>query len=63
MADSRLMDFRCSVCQVVHHIPRALAVTCPRCRAAPGRRCLDLRARSGEKYRLTPHAEREALIP
>lgn len=58
----RLMEFRCSACGVLHHIPRALVVDCPKCPATIGHRCRDLRAQ-GVKYRLTPHPEREALIP
>lgn len=58
----RLMEFRCSACGTVHHIPRALAATCPICQAIPGIRCWDLRAKT-RRHRLTPHPEREALIP
>jgi uncharacterized OB-fold protein len=59
----RLMEFRCGACGTVHHIPRALAVTCPLCQAEPGDKCLDLRSTTDVKYRLTPHPEREALLP
>jgi predicted RNA-binding Zn-ribbon protein involved in translation (DUF1610 family) len=59
----RLMDFTCGACGTKHHIPRALAVTCPVCGAAPGSRCRDLRSTTGAKHRLTPHSEREALVP
>lgn len=63
MAGGRLMEFRCGACGTVHHIPRALALDCPRCQATPGQRCLDLRSSSPTpKYRLTPHPEREALL-
>lgn len=58
-----LMQFRCSACGTLHHIPRALAADCPTCLAEPGVRCLDLRASATTRYRLTPHPEREALIP
>lgn len=59
-----LMPFTCRACGTKHHIPRALAVVCPveECRAAIGDRCLDLRSSTG-KTRLTPHPEREALLP
>lgn len=59
----RLMQYRCGACGTVHHIPRALAVDCPTCHAVPGERCRDLRAADPKKHRLTPHPEREALIP
>jgi len=60
----RLMKFRCSACGTEHHIPRALAVDCPvvGCQAPVGQKCLDLRSSDG-KTRLTPHPEREALLP
>lgn len=59
----RLMEFRCGACGTVHHIPRALAVDCPTCHALVGQRCRDLRAADPKKTRLTPHPEREALLP
>jgi uncharacterized OB-fold protein len=62
MTGGRLMEFRCGACGTVHHIPRALALDCPACQAAPGQRCRDLRS-STLKHRLTPHPEREALLP
>jgi hypothetical protein len=62
----RLMEFTCGACGTKHWIPRALAVDCPveGCQAPVGQRCRDLRASSSlAKYRLTPHPEREALVP
>lgn len=61
---AKTFAFRCPACGVTHHLPRALAVDCPACPAVVGQRCHDLRrSTSGPKYRLTPHPEREALLP
>jgi len=57
--------YRCSACGTVHHIPRALAVACPvtKCGAGIGELCHDTRSADPKKHRLTPHHEREALLP
>lgn len=55
--------FRCSACGTVHHLPRALAVVCPKCKAGIGERCRDLRSADQKKHRLTVHPEREAILP
>jgi len=62
---AKTFPFRCGACGTVHHLPRALAVDCPAegCKAPAGQRCRDLRAADPKATRLTPHPEREALIP
>jgi predicted RNA-binding Zn-ribbon protein involved in translation (DUF1610 family) len=60
---AKTFAFRCSACGTVHHLPRALAVACPECKAEIGEHCRDKRSADPKKHRLTPHPEREALLP
>jgi hypothetical protein len=61
---AKTFAFRCSACGTTHHLPRALAVTCPKeqCQADIGEHCRDTRSADPKKRRLTPHPEREALL-
>ena len=58
----KFLPYRCSACGTEHYIPRALAVACPVCDAQIGRPCRDLRIKKTSP-RVTPHPEREALLP
>jgi hypothetical protein len=58
----RFIEFRCSACSTLHHIPRSLFVTCPTCEAVPGMRCVDLRPGRNRAARVSTHPTRDALI-
>lgn len=60
---AKTFAFRCSACGTTHHVPRALAVACPTCLAKIGSACRDTRSADPKKTRLTPHPQREALLP
>jgi hypothetical protein len=62
---ARTIRFKCGACGTVHYVPRALVLDCPvaGCKAEPGAHCRDLRSNDPDARRVTPHPEREALLP